>query len=448
MSSAYQTLRRRWRDPDQIAIRFQDTAVRYGELEQRVRRALGWLRGRGLGRGDVLALQAPRSLALLELHLGALAGGIVTLPLNPAYTAREIAYYLRDARPRLAVLLQHPEGAPADTAVVLAEEVRAALDAAPPADPLADLPADAPAVIGYTSGTTGQPKGAVISHGNLLGTVAGLHAAWRWSPDDVLLHALPLFHIHGLFVAQHGALYAGAVALWMPRFTPEAALRHMVEDGVTVFMGVPTMYSRLLAMPPQPAEPTRLPGMRLLTSGSAPLPARAHAALEARFGHRVLERYGMTEVGIVLSNPYAPASARTPGAVGFPLPGVTVRVCDPEGRTLPDGAVGELRIRGPGVIREYLGRPEQTAEAIVDGWMRSGDLGLRGAGGRAHPPRGAGEGHDHLRRAERLPRGGGGRAAGGARRRRRRRSWGCPTRSGASASSPRSSARTTRRGRR
>ena len=361
MPSLYPLLRQRWTQPDRTAITFDGADISYAALDARVRRALGWLRAQGLGRGDTVALQLGRDPLFLELHLAALAGGMVTLPLNPDYTPREVQHYLDDARPRLALL--HPDPV----------ALRAALDATPAAEVLDDAGLEAPAVLCYTSGTTGRPKGAVISQGNILGTVAGLHTAWQWSAQDTLLHVLPLFHIHGLFVAQYGALYAGARSLWMARFDPARALEHMQHDGVTVFMGVPTLYSRLLALPPQPVE---LSGMRLFTSGSAPLPARVHAAFEARFGHRILERYGMTEVGIVLSNPIDPA-ARRPGAVGLPLPGVEVRICDPDGTPLPDGAVGELRIRGPGVIREYLGLPEQTAAVLVDGWMRSGDLGYR-----------------------------------------------------------------------
>ncbi|MFT4978644.1 MAG: malonyl-CoA/methylmalonyl-CoA synthetase [Myxococcota bacterium] len=374
MTSFYTALRERWTDPDKLAVRYRDTALRYRDLEEAVMKALGFLRAQGLKSGDVLALQLPRELAFLELHLAALAGGIVTLPLNPAYTDREVDFYLRDARPALAILLSEPGE---DVPFIAADAVRPLLDAAAPSAPLDTLSAGHPAVICYTSGTTGRPKGAVIEHRNILGTVAGLHEAWRWSADDVLLHALPLFHIHGLFVAQHGALYAGASTVWMERFEPEAALAAMSGGEVTIFMGVPTFYSRLLAAPARP-----LPGMRLLTSGSAPLPARVHATFDARFGHRILERYGMTEVGIVLSNPYD--RPRRPGTVGFPLPGVRVRICDDEGVELVDGEVGELRIQGPGVIGGYLGLPEQTKAAIVGGWMRSGDLAMRDEDGYIH----------------------------------------------------------------
>lgn len=375
MTSLFSALHARWTRPDHPALRYRGEVVTYAALEQRVRRALGFLRSRGLRSGDVLALQTRRELTFLELHLAALAGGIVTLPLNPAYTPREVSFYLDDAKPRLAVLLEAPEAEAVP--FVPADAIRPLLDAAEAAEPVWTLPERHPAVICYTSGTTGRPKGAVIQHRNILGTVQGLHAAWRWSADDVLVHALPLFHIHGLFVAQHGALYAGATAAWLERFDADGALDMIEEVGGTVFMGVPTFYSRLLQADPRP-----LPTMRLFTSGSAPLPARVHQAFEARFGHRILERYGMTEVGIVLSNPYD--QQRRPGTVGFPLPGVSIRICDDAGAELPDGEVGEVRISGPGVIEAYLGLPDKTAEAIVGGWMRSGDLAYRDEDGYIH----------------------------------------------------------------
>ena len=366
------TLEARWTRPDHPAVIFGEQVVTFGALSTRLARARGWLRAQGVGRGEGVALQMPRCLAFLELHLATLQLGAWTLPLNPAYTATEVDFALRDARPRLAVLpaalrVQAP------VPVHAAEGIRAALDAAPTA-PAVDVPGETLACLCYTSGTTGRPKGARISHDNLAFTVTALHEAWAWTRDDVLLHVLPLFHIHGLFVAQHGALYAGATAVWLPRFDAADALAALERHAATVFMGVPTHHARFLALPPD--AQADLSAMRLFTSGSAPLPARDHAAFRARFGHEILERYGMTEVGIVLSNPYA--GRRVPGTVGFPLPGVTVQVMDPgSGRPVPGGGVGELWIRGPGVISGYHARPEATARALGGGWMRSGDLARR-----------------------------------------------------------------------
>ncbi|MEC7946870.1 MAG: AMP-binding protein [Myxococcota bacterium] len=362
----------RWTRPDHPAVIDRDEMVTYGQLRARIARARGWLRAHGVGPGDGVALQMPRCLAFLELHLATLSLGAWTLPLNPAYTAAEVGFALSDARPRLAVL---PDPGAVETCirVVPAATVRLGLDASAPA-PSLDVPGGTLACLCYTSGTTGRPKGARISHDNLAFTVQSLHEAWRWTRDDVLLHVLPLFHIHGLFVAQHGALFAGATAVWLHRFDAAAALQAIETHRATVFMGVPTHHARFLALPPD--QTVDLSSMRLFTSGSAPLPARDHAAFLARFGHAILERYGMTEVGIVLSNPYD--GPRVPGTVGFPLPGVVVQVTNPEqGRPVEDGAVGELWIRGPGVIDRYHERPDATATALTGGWMRSGDLARR-----------------------------------------------------------------------
>lgn len=376
--SLYQALAARWTVPARPALHAEDRTVSYAELEQRVARAAGWLAAHGVEEGDVVALQLGKTLAFVELHLAALALGAATLPLNPTYTDREVAYYLRDSKAKLAVL---PAPAAAALGRTSAAGLRGALDAASPVPLPARLPPETPAVLCYTSGTTGEPKGAVITQRNLLATVVALHSAWRWGPGDHLLHVLPLFHIHGLFVAQHGALYAGATTTWMPRFDAEGALRLLEEERCSVFMGVPTHYARLLALPA--SVTADLSAMRLFTSGSAPLPARSHEAFSARFGHRILERYGMTEVGIVLSNPAD--GERRPGAVGFSVPNAQLEIRDPEiGQPVAPGSVGELFHKGPSVIAAYLGRPEQTAATIQDGWLRSGDLGYRDPDGYVH----------------------------------------------------------------
>jgi malonyl-CoA/methylmalonyl-CoA synthetase len=360
--------------PDKLAIRTDEASVTYRELTARIARAAGWLTERGVQHGDVVALQLPRSLAFLELHLAALGLGAATLPLNPAASDPEVAHAVTDAGARLAILLPDRVHAAPGVQVVAADpQLRPALDRSAH-HPLAAPPdGDTPAVLLYTSGTTGRPKGALLSHTNVRATVEALVDAWRWRHDDVLLHVLPLFHVHGLFVAQHAALRAGATTLWADRFDAAEALARIERDRVTVFMGVPTLYSRILALPDSVAPD--LSSMRLFTSGSAPLPARDHRAFEARTGHRILERYGMTEVGIALSNPYE--GERRPGAVGHPVPGARVRVTDPEtGEPCAPGEVGELQISGPSVFAGYLNRPEHTARALVDGWMRSGDLGF------------------------------------------------------------------------
>jgi malonyl-CoA/methylmalonyl-CoA synthetase len=225
---------------------------------------------------------------------------------------------------------------------------------------------EATALLAYTSGTTGRPKGALLSHGNLHATAEALRLAWRWTPADRLVHALPLFHMHGLGVALHGTLQAGASALLLPRFEPDAVLDAVEREQATLFFGVPTMLHRLADHPRAAA----LGGLRLLVSGSAPLAADLHTRIAARSGQVCLERYGMTETGMLVSNPVD--AARVPGTVGFPLPGVELRLA----------RGGEIEVRGPNVFRGYRERPDANAEAFTrDGWFRTGDLGELDADG-------------------------------------------------------------------
>ncbi len=361
--SVFRTLRSRWLDAgvmEATAIRFAHHTgpayVTFAELEQRALCMAAGLRAAGIGAGDIVTVKLDKSLAFLELHLGALAIGAAILPLHPDSTEAEVADRTADAGAiRCVDTLAHAEQLRAATPLLLAD--------------VPDVPGDALAVLCYTSGTTGRPKGARITHDSLLATVRALHEAWRWSSEDTIVHALPLFHIHGLFVAQHGALYAGATAHWMARFDVETVLDALCD--ATIYMGVPTHYHRFLRAGPGGRD---LSGMRLFTSGSAPLPAADHEAFEQAFGHRILERYGMTEVGIVLSNPYD--GERRPGAVGFPLPGVRAKVTDEAGETVPANVTGEIRIAGPSVCAGYHDRPEATRAALGDGWMHTGDLGF------------------------------------------------------------------------
>lgn len=242
--------------------------------------------------------------------------------------------------------------------------------------PLPEIPSlSQVGVICYTSGTTGRPKGARIRQSNIAACVDALHTAWGWRADDVLIHALPLFHVHGLFVAQHGALRAGASTCWLPRFEAVALLQTIEGEQGTVVMGVPTFYTRLLA---HGLAGHALDSVRLFTSGSAPLPAATWEAFRRATGRSIVERYGMTEVGIVVSNPL---DATVPGTIGFPLAGVRARM-ETEGRPSEVGEVGELFIAGPSVFEGYHNRPEATAEALIDGWMRTGDLGWMDEEGR------------------------------------------------------------------
>jgi malonyl-CoA/methylmalonyl-CoA synthetase len=352
----------------------------YGELAKQIDQARGWLKQRALGPGDTLALQLPRHPALLTLALAALSEGMVLLPLNPAYTPRELRYALQDSGAKRAVLLKAGFEALREDppcAMEQAGTLAMSLKYAPPATaPAPDWPESTPALLLYTSGTTGKPKGALSSHGNLQASIQSLHQAWAWQASDVQLHALPLFHVHGLVVAQLVALWAGARTLWLPKFNADEVWSAIPEHGVSVFMGVPTFHHRLL----QSKVQADLSTMRLFTSGSAPLPAPVHAAFEQRTGLRILERYGMSEVGIVLSNPYS--GERRAGTVGQPLPGVRAKVTDLEsGEELGPDQIGEIRIAGPSVMLGYLGLPEQTQAAIGDGWMHTGDLGKLSADG-------------------------------------------------------------------
>ena len=363
----YHTWRAAWQH-DHLALTIEDATWSYAELDQRVQRAAGWLSAQEVAPGDIVALMMPRGAAFVELVLACLAHGAVALPLNDRYPAPEVAYFLGDADPRLAILPAAIGATVAPScAWIAAEDVRARLDGAPDAPLGPSLPPDTPAMLMYTSGTTGRPKGALHDHASLGATIDALHEGFRWQADDVLLQVLPQYHVHGLVVAQLGALRAGAHARWLPGFDADQVVRALDGTDVTVFMGVPTFYQRLLAHPETPD----VRGMRLFTSGSAPLPATTFEAFRARTGHTVLERYGMTEIGIVLANPY---DDRRAGAVGKPLRDVELRIVDSRSSAITS-EVGEVQIRGPSVFRGYLGRPEATAATVVDGWMRTGDLG-------------------------------------------------------------------------
>ncbi|MEZ5754848.1 MAG: malonyl-CoA synthase [Paracoccaceae bacterium] len=343
----------------------------------------------GVVKGDRVAMQVGKSPEALACYGAAVALGAVFLPLNTAYTPAEVAYFLGDARPRLFVC----DGAKAPAMAPFAAEAGARLVVmnADGTGELADLaagttggieaahcvPGDLAAIL-YTSGTTGRSKGAMLTHANLLSNAEVLVREWRFSSDDVLLHALPIFHTHGLFVASNVALLSGAAMIWLPGFEAGAVLRMLPE--ATVMMGVPTFYTRLLE---EAALGRDLVGhMRLFVSGSAPLLAETHEAWAARTGHRILERYGMTETNMNTSNPYE--GERRAGTVGFPLPGVELRILA-EGREVPAGEVGMIEVRGPNVFAGYWQMPEKTAEELrADGWFITGDLGMRDGDGYLH----------------------------------------------------------------
>ncbi len=386
------------RAPDRAALRSEDgTELTYGDLLAQVREVAVALAARGLRKGDRVAFFLGNRPELVVAHLAVLRLGAVAVPMNLAYRRREIAHILGDAEPRFLVTdsterERLAELAPAERAsleeVLVVEELPWAggaggAPAAAFAPPLVD--GDDLALLLYTSGTTGRSKGAMLTHNNLLATVTGLLAAWAWRPEDALLLTLPLFHTHGLVVGLHGALAAGAAVFLRRRFDAAAAAAELVGGAPTLFFGVPTMYVRLVDELSRLAEAgedvgARLAAMRLFCSGSAPLAAETHTAFAALTGHAILERYGMTETGMNLSNPYA--GPRRPGTVGVPLPGVSIRIVAAAGEDVPPGGEGELLVRGGNVFAGYWRDPETSAASFragADGrrWFATGDLARR-----------------------------------------------------------------------
>jgi malonyl-CoA/methylmalonyl-CoA synthetase len=350
--------------------------ITYADLWAETGRLANALLGFGLRPGDRLLLQVQKCEAVLSLYLACLRAGVVFLPVNPDYTMAETAHFLTDAAPALAVV----EGD--RVAGIAALGVRAmalpdllALAAAQPSDhpDRSHRPQDLAAIL-YTSGTTGRSKGVMLSRDNLASNAVALVGLWRFTEGDILLHALPVFHTHGLFVATNCALLSGASMIFLPAFSPDAVLAALPQ--ATVMMGVPTFYTRLLADPRLTREACA--GLRLFISGSAPLSPATHAEWAARTGHVILERYGMTETNMITSNPCE--GARKAGTVGLPLPGVEVRVTGPQG-VLPPGAAGSIEVRGPNVFLGYWNLPEKTAEEFRDGWFVTGDLGAFDAEG-------------------------------------------------------------------
>jgi malonyl-CoA/methylmalonyl-CoA synthetase len=370
--------------------------ISYGQLECTVQQTMDHLMRLGVQAGDRVALQLPKCLPFIYLHLAIMRLGAITLPLNPGYPLRELSYFLNDSEARLFFADAETE---AKVSSLVAELPALAqiiyLDTSSPAhflsllnnsrsDSTTKLPAlptnpDTTALMIYTSGTTGRPKGAQITHGNLTANLEGLHSAWGWQEEDVLLHVLPIFHVRGLVVALHGALHAAATAVLLPKFESQQTLETLRGRRCSVFMAVPTIHKRLVSMPN--AASYDLSHMRLLTSGSARLPDDIFLKFQELFGHTLLERYGMTETGMNLSNPLH--RERRVGSVGFPLPGVEARIVDPQtGEPLPDGEVGEVQIRGPHVFKGYWRMPQKTADAFTEeGWLRTGDMGVREADG-------------------------------------------------------------------
>ncbi|MFD3266064.1 AMP-binding protein [Phenylobacterium ferrooxidans] len=330
--------------------------ITYGELDAGAGRLAALLISRGVVPGDRVAVQTDKTPEAVMLYLATLKAGAVFLPLNTAYTASEVDYFLADAEPALFV----------QDAVALAAE---AADHAPLETTVPRADDDLAAII-YTSGTTGRSKGAMLTHGALYANATALTDAWGFTGDDVLLHALPIFHVHGLFVALHCAFLAGAPMVWLAKYEDAPVLAGLARS--TVMMGVPTFYTRLLANPG--FTKAAAAHMRLFISGSAPLLESTFAEFEQRTGQAILERYGMSEAVIITTNPLV--GERIAGSVGYPLPGVALRIAGPD-------PTGVIEIKGPSVFCGYWRMPEKTAEDFTaDGWFKTGDVGRQDADGR------------------------------------------------------------------
>ena len=360
----------------------------YGDLDELSARYAGLLTESGLECGDRVVVQVGKSPGAVALYLACLRRGVVYVPLNTAYTAGELNHFLADAGPRLFVCAPDAaeelgpviDRAGVETTLTLDEQGGGSLAAraaeTAPVHELAPRSADDVAAILYTSGTTGRSKGAMLTVDNLASNASTLVDIWGWRGDDVLLHALPVFHVHGLFVALHCAMLGGSPVLFLPRFDA-AAVRAALPDA-TVMMGVPTFYTRLLDEPGFGADDCR--NMRLFISGSAPLLASTFTDFANRTGHRILERYGMSEAGMITSNPLE--GERTPGTVGYALPGVDVRI-RADGDIAAADTVGNVEARGPNIFAGYWQMPEKTAaEFTNDGYFKTGDLGFLSADGR------------------------------------------------------------------
>ena len=381
--------------PNKVALEFLDPPLQrltYAELDEQVNCTTGYLQSLGLQAGDRVALQLSKSMEFILLHLATIRLGGIVLPLNLAYPPDELQYFLEDSGAKLFFALEANK-----------EKIQSILPSLPelkeciflgPTQPTLFQslitnyqsstsnslisPSDT-AVIIYTSGTTGRPKGAEITHGNLISNLNALHEAWGWASNDVLLHVLPIFHVHGLFVALHGALHAGATTLLMREFNAQKTLELLSSGQATVFMAVPTIHQRLLDFPD--ANQYNLARVRLITSGSDRLPDEAFSGFQSTFGYTLLERYGMTETGMNCSNPLN--GERRIGSVGMPLPGVEVRIVNAETRAvLSTGDIGEVEIRGANIFKGYWRQPEKTSASFsADGWFKTGDLGYLEADG-------------------------------------------------------------------
>jgi len=380
----FETIRSRVASPARLFIVKADgTTLSYGDMLERTAQMANALVLSGVEPGDRVAVQVEKTVENLLLYLATLRAGAVYLPLNTAYTLTELDYFIGDAEPKLVVCDPSKREGLAEIAtkrgVASVETLDAKgqgslIDAAAraPKD-FADVPRedDDLAAILYTSGTTGRSKGAMLTHRNLASNAETLRDYWRFTDKDVLLHALPIYHTHGLFVASNTLMFAGGAMIFLSKFDADEVMRYLPK--ATSMMGVPTFYTRLLKHPG--LTKAACAHMRLFTSGSAPLLAETHDEFRAKTGHAILERYGMTETNMNTSNPYD--GDRIAGTVGFPLPGVEVRIAEADsGKVLPQGEIGVIEVKGPNVFPGYWRMPDKTkAEFRADGFFITGDVG-------------------------------------------------------------------------
>ena len=372
---------------DTVAVETDNGLVySWRDLERATAMMANLLDSLKLPAGARVAVQVEKSVEAMVLYLATLRAGYVFLPLNTAYQSAEIEYFVGNAEPSVMVCSRKNFGWVSKIAFQAGTQNVFTLDddrtgsllerAAHCSDQhtVAEKQVDDLAAILYTSGTTGRSKGAMLSHGNMLSNALVLKKYWGWKPGDVLIHALPIFHVHGLFVALHGALINGSKMIWLSKFDPALVLQKMPE--ATVFMGVPTLYVRLLAEPGLDKHAVR--NMRLFVAGSAPLLIETFTDWQQRTGHTILERYGMSETAMLTSNPYEPAQGgeRRGGTVGFALPGVDLRVHDDDNKSLATDEIGGIQVKGPNIFKGYWRMPEKTAEEFTpDGYFKTGDVG-------------------------------------------------------------------------
>jgi len=354
----------------------------FGEIDTRANRMAAELASRGLKRGDRLAVHLANRVEFIDLYLACARLGVIFVPMNILYKERELRHIVGDAEPK-AVIAATKNGAtyPQSTAVWDVDALTQAASAREGGRLVVPLDGDDPAMIVYTSGTTGVAKGAVLSHNNLAANGITLATMWKISESDRYLAMLPLFHVHGLGNGLHTWLISGCRMRLLERFDQRTTPALMLDFKPTLVFGVPTVYIRLLDAAVLTDDDARAIGSRarLFVSGSAPLPAHVHQAFHRRFGHTILERYGMSEALMIMSNPYE--GERRAGSVGPPLPGVSARIVDEEGVVLGENQVGEVQICSPSLFSGYWRRPDETADAFDDGWFKTGDLGVRAPDG-------------------------------------------------------------------